>query len=124
MLICFFVFLFCAILLEKGQLTAYFIALETEAKSKFSRAFAKRQSMLRELSVHLGRSMSKMRKIMISHETTSRDILSSLQHIVKKSANTYTTLQVKYRLDEVILYCATQSLSAEIRGYFTNDLFC
>lgn len=58
---------------------------------------------------------------MTSYETTSQDMLYSLQHIVKKLSQTYTVLRVKYYLDNIIL--RTQVLSLRIRFYLTHDLF-
>ena len=57
---------------------------------------------------------------MASYEATSRDMLFSLQHIVKKLLQTYTVPQVKYYLDATIN--RTQVLSLQIRLYLTHDL--
>jgi hypothetical protein len=114
-MICFFAFLSCAILLERGQITSYFQELGIEARSRFSRYLAIRENMIQELSTYLERSSTELQFVVSSHESSTRDILLSLQHIAKKSSESDITSQIKYRLDEAVAHCATQSLSTEIR---------
>lgn len=49
-MVCFFSFLFFAILSERGQLDSYLQELSIDARSKLSRHSPARQNMIRELS--------------------------------------------------------------------------
>ena len=49
-MVCFFSFLFFAILSEKGQLDSYLQELSMDARSKLDRHLSVRQNMIRELS--------------------------------------------------------------------------
>ena len=118
---CFFFFLFSIILVENGQFGSYLQELSIQAKSKLSRCLDVRQNMIQELSLHLDRAMSEMKRIIVSCDTTSQDILSSLQYVTRESARRGTMFQIERRLKEVAFH--TQSLSLQMRGYFTHDLF-
>lgn len=120
-MVCFFLFLFFAIIQEKGQLGSYLQELEGIRRAAIERHLAVRENMIRQLELYFERCVKKMRKIMISYEMASRDSLVTLQHIIKKLSNTYTVLQVKYFLNSVEI--RTQYLSLQIRLYLTHDLF-
>ena len=117
----FFFFLLFALLQEKGQLGSYFAHLCAEQKSKFSRHLDLRNDLLADLTSYLDRSLSKVRKIFLSYETASKDILLSLQHVSKKLSNNLAITRVKYYLDNVDI--TTKNLSIQIRLYLTHDLF-
>lgn len=120
-MVCCFLFLFFAIIQEKGQLGSYLQELEGIRRAAIERHLAVRENMIRELEIYLERSVERMRKIMMSYEMASRDSLVTLQHIIKKLSNTYIVLQVKYFLNSVEI--RTQYLSLQIRLYLTHDLF-
>nr|BBH42937.1 hypothetical protein [Marophrys sp. SRT127] len=120
-MLCFFFFLFSMILLEKGQLGSYLQELSIEAKSKLSRYLEIRSSMIQELSLHLDRAMSEMKRIIVSCDTTSQDILASLQYVTRESSNTDTMFQVDHRLKTLTFH--TQFLLLAMQQHFTHDLF-
>jgi len=120
-LVCFLLFLFFALVSEKGALGSYLQELSIDARSKLSRHLSVRQEMIQELSSYLDRSASKIKMITSTFLSSSQDILVSLQHVIKKLAKSYTVLQVRYYLDTVLI--RTQYLSLQIRSYLTNDLF-
>lgn len=117
----FFFFLLFALLQEKGQLGSYFKELSIEARSKFSRHLDSREDMISELSLYLDRSISKMRKILLSYEVASKDILFYLQYIIKKLSYIFVISRVKSYLENVDTI--TRHLSLQIRHYLTHDLF-
>ncbi len=80
--------MFFIILLENGQFGSYLQELSIEAKSKLSRYLEIRESMIQELSLHLDRAMSQVKKIVASCDATSRDMLSRLQFVTRESSNT------------------------------------
>ena len=117
----FFLFLFFAIIQEKGQLGSYLQELEGARRATIERHLAVRENMIREPEIYLERSVKRMKRIMISYEMASRDSLVTLQRIIKKSPNTYTVPQVKYLSNPVEI--RTQYPSPQIRPYPTHDLF-
>jgi hypothetical protein len=120
-LVCFLLFLFFALLSEKGAIGSYLQELSIDARTKLARHLLIRQEMIQELSAYLDRSSSKIKMITTTFLSSSQDILYSLQHVVKKLSKSYTVLQVRYYLDTIL--SKTQILSNEIRIYLTNDLF-
>ena len=110
-----------AILQEKGQLGSYLQELSIDARSRIERHLAVRENMIQELAICLQRSVSTMKKIIMSYEMASLDTLAYLQYAIKKLLFTYTVLQVKYFLSATEE--RTQSLSLQIRFYSTHELF-
>ena len=120
-IVCFFLFLFFALLQEKGQLGSYLQELSIDARAKLERHLAVRENMIQELAIYLERSVNTIKKIIVSYEMASLDTLMALQHVIKKLLFTYTVLQVKYFLSSTEF--RTQSLSLQIRFYLTHELF-
>jgi hypothetical protein len=120
-MVCFFLFLFFAILQEKGQLGSYLQELSIDARSRIERHLAVRENMIQELAIHLERSVNTIEKIVIPYETAPSDILAYLQYTIKKLLFTYTVLQAKYFLSPT--ESRTQSLSLQIRFYSTHESF-
>ena len=119
-LVCFLFFVFFVLMTEKGQLGSYLQDLSLETQSKIDRHLTIRSSMITELNNRLNSWITKIRKIAVSYGASSQDIINSLQYVVKNLAKTYTILQVKARLDEIIL--RTKYLSWELRSYIANAL--
>ncbi len=120
-LICFFLFLFCVILQEKGQLGSYLQELSIDARLKIERHLFIRETIILELAHYLERSVNTIKKIMASYESASLDTLVCFQHTIKKLLFTYTILQIKYFLSSI--EDRTQSLFLQIRFYLTHELF-
>lgn len=118
---CFFFFLFFVLISDKGQIGNSLKELSFEYKTKLSKHLILRETILQELTLYLDRSISQIKRISLSYEITSHDILFYIQFIVKKLTLNYTILQIKYYHD--ILITRTQSLSLEIKHYFTQHLF-
>jgi hypothetical protein len=119
--VCFTLFLFFALIAEKGAIGSYLQELSIDARAKLFKHLSLRQEMIQELSSYLDRSASKMKMITTTFLSSSQDTLYSLQHVVKKLSKSYTVLQVRYYLDGVL--ARTHYLSLQIRLYLTNDLF-
>jgi len=120
-MVCFFLFLFFAILQEKGQLGSYLQELSMDARSRIERHLAVRENMIQELAICLQRAMGTAKKMAMSYEMASLDTVAHLQCVIKKLLFTYTVLQVKYFLSSIEE--RTQSLSLQIRFYLTHELF-
>ncbi len=120
-LVCFLLFLFFALVSEKGAIGSYLQELSIESRAKISRYLSVRQEMIQELSSYLDRSSSKLKMVTTTFLSSSQDMLYSLQYVVKKLSKSYAVLQVRYYLDTVL--SRTQYLSSQIKVYLTNDLF-
>jgi len=120
-LVCFLLFLFFALVSEKGAIGSYLQELSIESRAKISRHLSVRQEMIQELSSYLDRSSSKLKMVTTTFLSSSQDMLYSLQYVVKKLSKSYAVLQVRYYLDTVL--SRAQYLSSQIKVYLTNDLF-
>ena len=118
---CFFFFLFFVLLNDKGQIGNSLKELSLEYKTKLSKHLILREIILQELVLYLDRSIAQIKRISISYEMTSQDILFYIQFIAKKLATGHAVTQIKYYHD--ILITRTQSLSLEIKRYFSLHLF-
>jgi len=114
-MICFFLFLFFAILSEKGQLAEYLVG--RDARSKLSRYLSIRTSMIRESALYVGLFGPRMRKIAGSYGTTSQDILLWLGCIIKKLLKAHTALRVQYARG-ILVDFVTRATRSETRSYF------
>jgi hypothetical protein len=114
-------FSFSAILQEKGRLGSYLQELSIDGRSKIERHLAVRENMIQELAICLQRSVSTMKKIIMSYEMASLDTLAYSQYAVKKLLFTYTVPQVKHSSSTTEE--RTRSLSLQIRFYSTHEPF-
>lgn len=76
---------------------------------------------MRDLSSHLDRNISNMRKIMLSYENVSYGNVLHLQSVVRNLSNAYVILRAKSYSDSIDT--RTQYLSLQIRLYSTHGLF-
>ena len=120
-MVCFFLFLFFAILQEKGQLGSYLQELSIDARLRIERHLVVRENMIHELAIYLKRSINITKKLVISYETASLDIIVYSQYIIKKLLSTHIVFQVKYFSSATEF--RTQSLLLQIRFYLTHELF-
>lgn len=118
---CFFFFLFFVLISDQGQIGNSLKELSTESKQKLLKHLELRVNMIQDLASNLDRSVAQIKRISLSYELASNDILNSLQYIVKKSSINYTLAQIKYYHSTLIH--RTNVLSLDIKQYFTNDLF-
>ena len=119
--ICFFFFLIFALLSEKGQLGTYLYDISLEQRTKITRTLVQRSFMLRELLSFLDKSIFEIKKIAVSCDTASQDLLLNLQYITKKILLGLTFSQIRNYLETITL--RTQYLSFQIKLYLTYDLF-
>lgn len=117
-MICFFSFLFFAILTEKGQYVSLAAQSGSEARSKLERHLATRAGAILELAAHAGTSATRMRNIASSYSTTSRDVVLRSGYVVKRSLTTYLVLKTQYYSDSIVT--RIQYLTSEIRSYFAR----
>lgn len=119
--VCFFFFIIFALLSEKGQLGTYLYDISLEQRSKISRYLNQRETMTRDLLIFLDKSVSEIKKISLSYDNASYDLLLNLQYITKKLLLSLTIFQIRSYLEIVTL--RTQYLSFQIKLYLTNGLF-
>lgn len=114
--ICFFLFLFFAILSENGQLSSFLREPLVETKSKLLRSLAVRQSAIEETVGLADRSISRMRKIAGSYGVSLLDTMAALGLITKKLSRIDITHKVQY-------VCNALTSSASLLGTKTHDYF-
>jgi hypothetical protein len=121
LLFVFFFFLIFALLAEKGQLGTYLYDISLEQRSKISRYLEQREIMTQELLSFLDKAIFEIKKISISYDNASYDLLLNLQYITKKVLISLSFSQIRTYLEIITL--RTQYLSFQIKLYLTNDLF-
>lgn len=119
--ICFFFFIIFALLSEKGSLGTYLYDLSLEQHSKITHYLEQREIMTKDLLTFLDKSLLEIKKISLSYDNASHDLLLNLQYITKKFLIGLTFSQIKNYLETITL--RTQYLSFQIKLYLTNDLF-
>lgn len=106
---------------DKGQIGNSLKELSIESKTKLLKHLEAREIMIKDLNKYLDGSIKQIKRISISYEKASKDILSGLQYIIKKAYINNTIKKIKYYNERLI--DRTDALTSDIKQYFTNDLF-
>ena len=110
-----------ALLFEKGLLGSSLSEISLEQRSKITRHLALRIATTNELLSFLDKSLFEMKKIALSYDNASHDLLLNLQYITKKLLVGLAHSRIHNYLETIML--RTQYLSFQIKFYLTQDLF-
>jgi hypothetical protein len=120
-LVCFLLFLFFAIISEKGKIGSYLHEVSDETRRKYSRILVRRLELIQELENTLDRTVSRLRLITGTLLSLTEDTLTILVYTNKRLSKSFAVRKIRNRLDAVLL--KTQYLSTQIKIYLTEELF-
>lgn len=120
-LTCFFLFLFFAILSEKGFLISSSRQAQMEGISKLSRSLAYRASMLWELVLYIDRSITRVRTIAASYGAASHDVVLLLGRIACNSPKAHAAFRSRQHMQT--LSELPSRVTQDARGHFARGAF-
>jgi len=120
-MICFFLFLFFAILSEKGLLTSSLQGPSEEARSKLSRPLSIRADALRAAVRYINNHIDKNKKIAGSYGNALIDVTLWLGCIIRSSLELHNIIKLQYAFGTLV--SSARYLESETSDYFANNFF-